>query len=81
MRLEGFSCKSYWQNETTIFCEPDRLCEQSLELPRINYQRNGKDYRFVYGVSQLDGFGEVEKVKNVIYLIAVFHVPITVFRL
>ncbi|CAG0886907.1 unnamed protein product [Cyprideis torosa] len=28
-----------------------KLGESNLELPRINYSRNGKQYRFVYGVS------------------------------
>ncbi|KAG8563190.1 hypothetical protein GDO81_015967 [Engystomops pustulosus] len=30
-----------------IFCQPEILCE-GIELPRINYDYNGKKYRYVY---------------------------------
>ncbi|XP_068117330.1 beta,beta-carotene 15,15'-dioxygenase [Hyperolius riggenbachi] len=30
-----------------IYCEPEILCER-IELPRINYDYNGKRYRYVY---------------------------------
>ncbi|KAK4028772.1 carotenoid isomerooxygenase-like [Daphnia magna] len=62
VEVEGSKCKSYWQSNKIIFCEHERLLEQSLELPRINYSRNGKEYRYVYGISQLDGYAEPEKI-------------------
>lgn len=45
-------------------CEPDRLCELSMELPRINYELNGKPYRYVYAVSNLEDSVEFTKVKQ-----------------
>jgi beta,beta-carotene 9',10'-dioxygenase len=27
----------------------DRISQESIELPRIDYRRNGRDYRYVYG--------------------------------
>ena len=62
IKLEESKCVSYWISDKIIFCEPDRLSELNLELPRINYSRNGLKYRFVYGISQSDGFAEPEKV-------------------
>ncbi|EFX64845.1 hypothetical protein DAPPUDRAFT_333779 [Daphnia pulex] len=62
IKLEGSKCISYWISDKIIFCEPDRLSDLSLELPRINYSRNGLEYRFAYGISQTDGYAESEKI-------------------
>lgn len=62
VNLEGTKCRSYWLSDSKIFCEPDRLSEENLELPRINYDQNGKEYRYVYGVNQLEGYAETNKV-------------------
>jgi Retinal pigment epithelial membrane protein len=65
IKLNGARCKSYWSSKTTITCEPDRLCEdQSMELPRINYQYNGKEYRYAYAVCMGEGFAETLKVNR-----------------
>lgn len=62
IQLDGFKGKSYWLDEKTIMCEPDRLCNYGMELPRINYKRNGKPYRFVYAMSPMETCLEPEKV-------------------
>ncbi|MFE5891061.1 carotenoid oxygenase family protein [Streptomyces sp. NPDC056462] len=39
--------------------ESERLAEESMELPRIAYERhNGRAYRYAYGVSSLEGRGD-----------------------
>ena len=63
IRLEGTKSKSYWTDKKVVFCEPDRLCNLGIELPRINYDYNGKYYQYVYGISQSsDGSSESTKV-------------------
>lgn len=37
----------------TIYLEPQHLTSDWLELPRINYQYNGRKYDYFYGVSSL----------------------------
>jgi len=58
VKLEGVKCKSYWQNKEVVFCEPEQLSDRPIELPRINYVHNGRHYRYVYGISQLEGSAE-----------------------
>jgi len=58
VKLEGTKCKSYWMDRKVVFCEPDHISERPIELPRINYMHNGKYYRYVYGISQLEGLSE-----------------------
>lgn len=64
VEMEGSKAKSYWVNDKTIFCEPEQLSDQNVELPRINYAHNGKEYQFVYGISMLDGYAESAKVSH-----------------
>jgi len=58
VQLEGVKAKSYWLKENAVFCEPEHISTQPIELPRINYIHNGRYYRYVYGVSQPAGTKE-----------------------
>lgn len=46
--LEKTSCTAFWRDESKIFCEPEALCYRGVDLPRINYAYNGKEYTYVY---------------------------------
>lgn len=46
--LEGTLCKAFWLDKNKILCEPDTLCDRSIDLPRINYAWNGKEHTYVY---------------------------------
>jgi len=48
--MEGSNCKSFWLNKNVVMCQPDHISSEGIELPRINYQHNGKYYRYVYGI-------------------------------
>ena len=38
-----------------MICKPDHISLHGIELPRINYQYNGKYYRYVYGIHATEG--------------------------
>nr|QNU40513.1 EcBCO-like5 [Palaemon carinicauda] len=38
------------QNDGSVLCSHEKLCTNFFNSPRINYKRNGKPYRYAYGV-------------------------------
>ena len=63
IELKGTECTAKWK-KGTIICKPERLCDEVIELPRINYLYNGKNYRFAYGASQDEGTGNFSRVSR-----------------
>ena len=48
-----------------VRCEPEQLCDVSMEFPAINYKEfNTKKYRYFYGVSLTNEGTGVEKVSR-----------------
>ncbi|KAL4613537.1 beta,beta-carotene 15,15'-dioxygenase-like [Arapaima gigas] len=48
VKLEGSAATAVQQEDGSMYCTPDTLCE-GIELPGINYKFNGKKYRYCYG--------------------------------
>uniref|UniRef100_A0A8C9W726 Beta-carotene oxygenase 1, like n=1 Tax=Scleropages formosus TaxID=113540 RepID=A0A8C9W726_SCLFO len=49
VKLEGSRASAVQQEDGSVYCTPDTLCE-GVELPRINYKFNGKKYRYFYSL-------------------------------
>lgn len=49
--LEDIACKATKQRDGSVHCTCHGLYNQFFDMPRINYKRNGKPYRYAYGVS------------------------------
>ncbi|XP_028665642.1 beta,beta-carotene 15,15'-dioxygenase [Erpetoichthys calabaricus] len=47
VRLKSTTATAIKKKEDTVFCLPEVICE-GVELPRINYDYNGKKYRYFY---------------------------------
>ncbi|KAE8608289.1 hypothetical protein XENTR_v10011450 [Xenopus tropicalis] len=47
VRIPMTMAKAVKDDNGDIYCEPETMCE-GIELPRINYDFNGKKYRYVY---------------------------------
>ncbi|XP_041446089.1 beta,beta-carotene 15,15'-dioxygenase isoform X2 [Xenopus laevis] len=47
VRIPMTTAKARKDENGDIYCEPENTCE-GIELPRINYEYNGKKYRYVY---------------------------------
>ncbi|KAG8429469.1 hypothetical protein GDO86_020113, partial [Hymenochirus boettgeri] len=45
--IPTIKAKAVKSEDGTLYCEPEILCE-GIELPQINYDFNGKKYRYVY---------------------------------
>lgn len=45
------TCTAIKQNDGSVLCSFERVCAEVFDLPRINYKRNGKPYRYAYGMS------------------------------
>ncbi|XP_040921779.1 beta,beta-carotene 15,15'-dioxygenase [Toxotes jaculatrix] len=48
VKLKYTTASAVKEKEGKLMCQPEVLCE-AFELPRINYDFNGKRHRFVYG--------------------------------
>lgn len=47
IKLPSTTAKALKEKDDSIYCQPEVLCE-GIELPRINYDYNGKHYRYIY---------------------------------
>ncbi|KAK7086278.1 Beta,beta-carotene 15,15'-monooxygenase [Halocaridina rubra] len=45
------SCTAVKQSDGSVHCTTQILYPEFFEVPRINYKRNGKSYRYAYGAS------------------------------
>ncbi|XP_053491525.1 beta,beta-carotene 15,15'-dioxygenase [Ictalurus furcatus] len=63
VRLEDTSATAVFQMDGSLYCTPETLF-QGLELPSINYQYNGKKYRYFYG-SMMDWSPQANKIAKV----------------
>ena len=55
--LSNTTCKAFRLSDTRVKVEDEKLSDGELEMPRINYDYNGRKYRYFYGVGfNLDNF-------------------------
>ncbi|XP_042293434.1 beta,beta-carotene 15,15'-dioxygenase isoform X2 [Sceloporus undulatus] len=47
VRLPSTTATAMKERDGSIYCQPEILCE-GIELPRINYDYNGKKYRYIF---------------------------------
>nr|XP_042708066.1 beta,beta-carotene 15,15'-dioxygenase isoform X3 [Chrysemys picta bellii] len=47
VKLPSTTATALKEKDGNIYCQPEMLCE-GIELPRINYDYNGKKYRYIY---------------------------------
>ncbi|XP_077165730.1 beta,beta-carotene 15,15'-dioxygenase isoform X2 [Paroedura picta] len=47
VRLPSTTASAVKEKDGSIYCQPEILCEE-IELPRINYDYNGRKYRYIY---------------------------------
>ncbi|XP_067396245.1 beta,beta-carotene 15,15'-dioxygenase isoform X2 [Emydura macquarii macquarii] len=47
VKLPSTTATAMKEKDGNIYCQPEMLCE-GIELPRINYDYNGKKYRYIY---------------------------------
>ncbi|XP_053126352.1 beta,beta-carotene 15,15'-dioxygenase [Hemicordylus capensis] len=47
VRLPSTTATAVKEKDGSIYCQPEMLCE-GIELPRINYDYNGKKYRYIF---------------------------------
>uniref|UniRef100_A0ACB8E9B5 Beta,beta-carotene 15,15'-monooxygenase n=1 Tax=Sphaerodactylus townsendi TaxID=933632 RepID=A0ACB8E9B5_9SAUR len=47
VRLPSTTASAVKEKDGSIYCQPEILCE-GIELPRINYDYNGRKYRYIY---------------------------------
>ncbi|XP_069463202.1 beta,beta-carotene 15,15'-dioxygenase isoform X2 [Ambystoma mexicanum] len=47
IKLPSTTAKATKEKDDSIYCQPEILCE-GIELPRINYDYNGKNYRYIF---------------------------------
>ncbi|XP_062997017.1 beta,beta-carotene 15,15'-dioxygenase [Elgaria multicarinata webbii] len=47
VRLPSTTATAVKEKDGSIYCQPETLCE-GVELPRINYDYNGKKYRYIF---------------------------------
>lgn len=64
MHLGGTECRAFLQKDGSIWCEPEVLFNGKIELTRINYSLNGKEYSFVYGAQFDKNSAEISSVRR-----------------
>ncbi|XP_044290093.1 beta,beta-carotene 15,15'-dioxygenase isoform X2 [Varanus komodoensis] len=50
VRLPSTTATAVKEKDGSIYCQPEVLCE-GIEFPRINYDYNGKKYRYIFAVN------------------------------
>ncbi|XP_056155505.1 beta,beta-carotene 15,15'-dioxygenase [Lampris incognitus] len=48
VKTQSTTASAMKEKEGELFCQPEVICE-GLDLPRINYDSNGKQHQYVYG--------------------------------
>lgn len=46
VKINGTECKAFLLTDSTVFCEPEILCDLGCETPRINYEAHSGNYNF-----------------------------------
>ncbi|XP_015261298.1 PREDICTED: beta,beta-carotene 15,15'-monooxygenase isoform X2 [Gekko japonicus] len=49
VHLPSTTASAVKEKDDSVYCQPEILCE-GIELPRINYDYNGRKYRYIYAV-------------------------------
>ncbi|XP_054856182.1 beta,beta-carotene 15,15'-dioxygenase [Eublepharis macularius] len=47
VRLPSTTASAVKEKDGSIYCQPETLCDE-IELPRINYDYNGRKYRYIF---------------------------------